>query len=96
MKQKKLTLEETTRLTKLGEIASDLLVKIVDEHVPKEAIPTETDLLFKRTLEQIYYVCPLLSKGYVLMYNQIQKDKINSDSTYLKKIILKSLIEVKT
>jgi hypothetical protein len=80
----RLSLEDTTKLTELGEIASDLLVKIMDADIQKEAVPTDMDILFKRTLTQIYSICPLLSDGYIKMYNYIQKQKIGPESEYLK------------
>lgn len=82
----KLTLEQRTELTGLAEKASDLLVKIIDERLPKTKKPTKTDNEFQAILSQIYPICPLLSDSYTLMYNYIQEQKVSAHSTYLKRL----------
>jgi hypothetical protein len=82
----KLSLEQKTNLVSLGEKASDLLVKIIDEELPKSQQSTKTDIKLKEVLSQIYKICPLLSDSYILMYNYIQEQKISSRDTYYKRL----------
>lgn len=89
----KLTLEQRTELTGLAERASDLLMKIIDERLPKTKTPTKTDLEFQAVLLQIHPICQWLSNSYVLMYNYIQEQKVReqkssaySAPTYLKRL----------
>lgn len=82
----KLTLEEKTKLIKLSERASDILVKIMDEKLPKEKTYTINDILFKGILLNIHEICPLLSDSYSIMYNYLQKQKISSKDNYFKQI----------
>lgn len=82
----KLSLEEKTKLVKLGERASDLLVEIMDADLPEVQKPTKQDEEFNQVLGQIYLICPLLSDSYVLMYNHIQKQKISPEDTFYKNL----------
>jgi hypothetical protein len=82
----KITLEEKSRLIKFAESASELLVKIIDEDLPKEEEPSKNDVYFRHIISQINTICPLLSDSYVLMYNYIQKEKLSPDSLYLKRL----------
>lgn len=81
----KLSLEEKSSLIKLSEIASDLLVNIIDEDLSSVQQQTNRDIKFKNILSQIYQICPLLSDSYTAMYNHIQEQKISSKNTYYKK-----------
>ena len=80
----KLNLEKKLRLIKLSERASDLLVEIIDESLPKTKAPTKRDVEFKEVLSRIYEICPLLSDSYTRMYNYIQKEKVSSKGSYVK------------
>jgi hypothetical protein len=81
----KLSLEKKAELSFFGIRASNLLVEIIDEPLPKEKIPTRRDIEFKEILAQINSICPLLSDSYMLMYNYIQKEKSNpKEDSYLK------------
>ena len=82
----KLSLEEKSRLMELGGKASDLLVNIMDENLPKTKEPTKNDTEFKEILSQIHEICPLLSDSYTGMYNYIQKQKTASKDYYVKRI----------
>jgi len=82
----KLSLEEKTKLIELSEKASDLLVGIIDEALPKTKTPTENDVRFKKILSKIYQICPLLSDSYIRMYNHIQEQKISSHDSYVKRL----------
>jgi len=70
----------------LSEKASDLLIKILEEKIPKAEIPTKNDLEFKRMVNQIYQISPILSEGYLKMYNYLQKEKITPKSKYIKQL----------
>jgi len=74
----KLTLANKIELIHLSEEASNLMIKFLEEKNPISKTPTKNGLKFKKTLKQIYQICPLLSEGYVKMYNHIQKEKINT------------------
>jgi hypothetical protein len=78
--------EKKVKLKYLSEIASDLLVEIIDEALPKEKVPTRNDLNFKRVINNIYGLCPALSDSYKVMYNHIQENKIKPESSYVKHI----------
>lgn len=67
--------QEKKKLIELSEIASDLLVEIMDEKPPQVRKPTKNEIEFQKTLHQIYNICPLLFDSYILMYNNIQKEK---------------------
>ena len=82
----KLTLTNKTELVGLSEKASDLLIKILEEKIPEAEIPTKNDLEFKRMVNQIYQISPLLSEGYIKMYNYLQKEKITPKSKYIKQL----------
>jgi hypothetical protein len=81
-----ITLEEKSKLIELSEIASGLLVKVIDEILPEEEELTKNDMNFKKVISQIYDICPLLSDSYMLMYNHIQKEKLPPDNLYLKQL----------
>jgi len=82
----KLTLANKIELIGLSEKASDLLIKILEEKIPKAEIPTKNDLEFKRMVNQIYQISPILSEGYLKMYNYLQKEKITPKSKYIKQL----------
>ncbi|NCN51667.1 hypothetical protein GW931_01515 [archaeon] len=82
----KLTLKDKIELINLSEKASDLLIKVLEEKIPKKETPTKNDVEFQRTLTYINKISPLLSEGYTKMYNYIQEKKLNENSTYLKKL----------
>jgi hypothetical protein len=82
----KLSLEETTKLIKLSEKASDLLVRIIDEPLPKTRTPTKNDIELNEVLSKIYLISPLLSDSYMQMYNHLQKGKISSDDSYITQL----------
>ena len=65
----KLSLKEKTKLIRLSERASDLLVKMIDEELPKLKITTEGENEFKRIISQMIEICHLLSKSYKEMYS---------------------------
>jgi hypothetical protein len=75
-----------TELTKLGEKASDLIVKIIYEKLPKQKMLTKYDKEFHEVIDKIEKICPLLSESYAQMYNYIQKGKISKNSTYVKRL----------
>ena len=87
----KLSLKEKTKLIRLSERASDLLVKMIDEELPKLKIPTEGDNEFKRILSQIYEICPLLSDSYKEMYNYAQKQKYMEEKGKKEDVYYKQL-----
>ena len=82
----KLTLAEKIELTNLSEKASELLIKILEEKITVKEIPTKNDLEFKRMVNQIYQISPLLSEGYIKMYNYLQKEKTTPKSKYMKQL----------
>ena len=82
----KLRTEEKEKLIRLTETASNLLVNIIEETLPSIKQPTKKDIEFNQILNQIYPISPLLSDSYVDMYNNIQKEKMDSQDTYYKKL----------
>ena len=82
----KLSLKDLIEVKRLGESASNLLVNIMDEKLPKEKLPTEFDNEFKKVLIEIREICPLLSDSYAVMYNHIQEVKISSGDGYYKRL----------
>lgn len=78
----KLSLEEKTRLKKLSEKCSELLVDIIDSEIPFLPISTEKDAQFIQAISQMHSICPSLSDSYVLMYNRIQRAKREGDKPY--------------
>jgi hypothetical protein len=82
----KLSLEKKTKLIELSERASDLIVGIMDEKLPKYRILTKYDKEFHEVIDKIEKICPLMSESYVNMYNDIQKKKISKNSTYYKRL----------
>ena len=80
----KFTLEKRVRLKKLGYKASDLLIEIYDESLPKKRGPTKKDLKFKKVLCEIHKIFSPLSDAYVEMYNHIQKKKVSKKDSYCK------------
>lgn len=81
----KFTLEQKIKLSKLQKKVSNLILETIEENLPKNPEPTDLDISFKNTLTEIYQISPILADGYVQMYNDIQANKINKESSYLKR-----------
>ncbi|MBS3085888.1 hypothetical protein J4225_04365 [Candidatus Pacearchaeota archaeon] len=81
----KLAVNKIKRLTELGEETSGLLVKIIEEPLPKKWITTNNGNKFRELLKEIYLICPLLSDSFMEMYNYVQREK-STGSAYLKRL----------
>lgn len=80
----KFNIEERAWLTKLGQHVSELLVKIAEEDILKDGIPTELDMQYQDVLSKIKTISPEFSDGYAALYNHIQKKKIVRDDNHYK------------
>ena len=78
--------EERINLDGLSTKISKLLVKIAEEKLPKEKIPTELDIKYMNTISEIKEISPMLANRYLKNYNEIQRQKIDDNSSYLKRL----------
>jgi hypothetical protein len=84
----KSSLTDEIRLIILSNQASSLILRIIDEEIPKERVPTQNDVEFQNVVNQIYLSSPLLADSYKVMYNYIQKQKTPPGIDYLKRLLI--------
>lgn len=80
-------IKEKLKLKKLEKQASSLLDKMIKEKLPEKVGPTENDIEFKKILKQRYEISPSCSDSYVSKYNNIQKEKSDSQNLCYTKSI---------
>jgi len=76
--------EELIDLDRFSVRASKLLVRIAEEELPDEEIPTELDVKYQNTIFAIREISPMIADGYMKCYNEVQRRKVDDHSLYLK------------
>jgi len=78
MTQPKFSLEQITKLTELGNRASDLLINMIEEELPQEKA-FERYQQFELVIKDIKKIFPPLSEAYMTMYRDAEQNKFSKE-----------------